>query len=72
MGRIRKLIKANVPGDIYVKNLMFGSNIFTDMEKGYLANMNEMLDDACKQIQEDEQLKDGYHALGFSQGGLFV
>lgn len=72
MGRIRKLIIQNGPANVYVKNLMLGSNIFTDTEHGYLANMNDLIDDACKQIQADDQLKNGYHALGFSQGGLFV
>ncbi|KAI6237160.1 Palmitoyl-protein hydrolase 1 [Aphelenchoides besseyi] len=72
MGRIRKLIRTNGPDGIYVRNLMLGSNIFSDMEHGYLANMNKLVDDACEQIQSDDNLKDGYHALGFSQGGLFV
>ncbi|KAI6190028.1 Palmitoyl-protein thioesterase 1 [Aphelenchoides bicaudatus] len=72
MGRIKKLIIQNGPANIYVKNLMLGSNIFTDTEHGYLADMNDLVDDACKQIQADDKLKNGYHALGFSQGGLFV
>jgi hypothetical protein len=43
---------------------MLGSNVFSDMEHGYFANMNDLIEDACKQIQNDENLKDGYHALG--------
>lgn len=27
---------------------------------------------ACDMIKADEKFKDGYHALGFSQGGLFM
>lgn len=46
MGRIRKLIIQNGPSNIYVKNLMLGSNIFSDTEHGYLANMNDLIDDA--------------------------
>lgn len=46
MGRIQKLIKQNGPEGIYVKSLMLGSNIFSDMEHGYLANMNDLVDDA--------------------------
>jgi palmitoyl-protein thioesterase len=34
--------------------------------------MNNLVADACNQIQSDDNLKNGYHALGFSQGGLFV
>lgn len=39
---------------------------------GFFANMNELVDKACEQIQKDPKLKDGYHAVGFSQGGLFL
>jgi len=72
MGRIRRLIEENGPKKIYVKSLMLGSNIFTDIEHGYLANMNDLVAEACRQVQADENLRDGFHALGFSQGGLFV
>lgn len=34
--------------------------------------MNSLVADACEQLQADPRLKDGYHALGFSQGGLFL
>ncbi|CAJ0929756.1 unnamed protein product, partial [Mesorhabditis belari] len=71
MGAVKKLIEETVPG-IYVKNLMLGDNVVADMEHGFFANMNDLVDEACQQIQKDPQLQGGYHAVGFSQGGLFV
>jgi len=42
------------------------------MEHGYLANMNNLVAQACAIIRYDPLLKNGYHAVGFSQGGLFL
>ena len=38
-----------------------------DQLSGFLTPCNQQVEDACKMIQEDEKLKDGYNALGFSQ-----
>ncbi|CAD5224829.1 unnamed protein product [Bursaphelenchus okinawaensis] len=72
MGRIKKIIKENGPENVYVKSLMFGSNVVTDTEKGFFANMNDLVADACKQLKEDPKIGDSYHSVGFSQGGLFL
>jgi hypothetical protein len=34
--------------------------------------MNEQVQKVCEQIQADAALANGYNAIGFSQGGLFV
>lgn len=34
--------------------------------------MNEIVALACKIIRKDPALADGYNAVGFSQGGLFL
>ncbi|CAJ0593540.1 unnamed protein product [Cylicocyclus nassatus] len=71
MGRIKRLIEENVEG-IYVKSLMLGENIASDTERGFLANMNNLVSNACEQIRNDSLLQLGYNAIGFSQGGQFV
>ena len=38
-----------------------------DQLSGFLTPCNQQVEDACKMIQEDKKLKDGYNALGFSQ-----
>ncbi|VDP11570.1 unnamed protein product [Heligmosomoides polygyrus] len=71
MGSIKGLIEENVDG-IYVKSLMFGSNIAEDTEMGFLANMNNLVKNACEQIRNDTLLQFGYNAIGFSQGAQFL
>ncbi|CEF62339.1 Palmitoyl-protein thioesterase 1 [Strongyloides ratti] len=71
MGRVKSMIQKELPGT-YVHSLMLGSNIATDTEHGFLGNMNDLVKEACEKIKKDSYLKDGYNALGFSQGGLFI
>ncbi|VDO41828.1 unnamed protein product [Haemonchus placei] len=71
MGNIKKLIEENVDG-VYVKSLMFGDNLMEDTEKGFFADMNDLVADACKQIRNDTLLQFGYNAIGFSQGAQFI
>uniref|UniRef100_A0A0K0EZ11 Palmitoyl-protein thioesterase 1 n=1 Tax=Strongyloides venezuelensis TaxID=75913 RepID=A0A0K0EZ11_STRVS len=71
MGRVINIIKKQLPG-VYVHSLRFGSNIFSDTEQGFLANMNDLVEEACKMIKDDPYLRRGYNGLGFSQGGLFM
>ncbi|XGW19174.1 hypothetical protein V3C99_003195 [Haemonchus contortus] len=71
MGNIKKIIEENIDG-IYVKSLMFGDNMIEDTEKGFFADMNDLVADACKQIRNDTLLQFGYNAVGFSQGAQFI
>jgi len=71
MGRIKKMIEGHVPG-IYVHSLKIGPNMIVDEERGYLGNANDEVKDVCDYIANDEQLKNGFHAMGFSQGGQFL
>lgn len=43
-----------------------------DIENGFFLNANKQVEDVCKQLANDPELKDGYSALGFSQGGQFL
>ena len=73
MGYIKKLIKTNIPGDgVYVKSLMLGNNVVEDTEHGFFGNMNEQVANVCSQLMADSKLSNGYNAIGFSQGGLFM
>ncbi|KAI1721864.1 palmitoyl protein thioesterase domain-containing protein [Ditylenchus destructor] len=71
MGYVKKLLKTHIPG-VYVKSLMIGNNVIEDTEHGFFANMNEHVAKVCQQIAQDDALQNGYNAIGFSQGGLFV
>ena len=34
--------------------------------------VNDQVSQVCQKIASDEKLKDGYNAMGFSQGGQFL
>ncbi|VDK17614.1 unnamed protein product [Anisakis simplex] len=51
---------------------MIGDNFVSDTLHGYFGNLNDEIDEACSKIANDVHLKDGYNAIGFSQGGLFL
>jgi len=42
------------------------------MENGFFMNANKQIAMVCDQVQSDPKLKDGYNAVGFSQGGQFL
>jgi hypothetical protein len=46
--------------------------VFQDIENGFFLNANKQVEEVCKQLASDPELKDGYNALGFSQGGQFL
>jgi len=39
---------------------------------GFLKNANEQIVEACEKIANDSHLKNGYNAIGFSQGSQFL
>ncbi|KAL1129415.1 hypothetical protein AAG570_013942 [Ranatra chinensis] len=65
------LIKETAPG-MYVKSLQIGNNFIEDTTNGFFMNANDQVKMACDLISSDPQLKDGYNAMGFSQGGQFL
>lgn len=56
----------------YVKSIRIGNNEVDDFRSGYFVHPNTQIEMACKMIAEDPKLKDGYNAVGFSQGSQFL
>lgn len=71
MGSIKKMVEREVPG-IYVISLMIGKSVIQDTENGFFMDVNEQVAFVCDQLAQDPKLKDGYNAMGFSQGGQFL
>lgn len=71
MGSVKKLFEEQIPG-VYVHSLQLGSSITKDIEHGFYANTNELVYMACIKIKNDPELKNGYNAIGFSQGAQFL
>lgn len=71
MGSVKKMLEKEL-GGAYVLSLMIGNNIASDTSNGFFMDVNEQIDFACNTIQKDPNLQNGYHAMGFSQGGQFL
>jgi len=71
MGWISKNLGQRIPG-VHVHSLMIGDNVVQDTENGFFLDTNLQISMACARIQADPALAHGYHAVGFSQGGLFL
>eukprot|EP00771_Trimastix_marina_P003409 gnl/Trimastix_PCT/4665.p1 GENE.gnl/Trimastix_PCT/4665~~gnl/Trimastix_PCT/4665.p1 ORF type:complete len:331 (+),score=15.05 gnl/Trimastix_PCT/4665:95-994(+) len=70
MGMIQSLIQKHLPG-VYVRSLMIGADPESDSWNSFFMNVNDQIEHACHQIANDSRLKDGFNAIGFSQGGQF-
>jgi palmitoyl-protein thioesterase len=71
MGYIKDLIQQNVTG-VYVYSIELGSNEAEDQAMGFFANMNDQVQAVCNTLAADPNLKGGFNAIGFSQGGQFL
>jgi len=71
MGSIKSFVEKKVPG-IYVRSLMIGPNVEADTENGFFMNVNSQVEEVCAKLKNDSKLQNGYHAMGFSQGGQFL
>jgi len=71
MGSIKSFVEKKVSG-IYVRSLMIGPNVVADTENGFFMNVNKQVEEVCAKLKNDTKLQNGYHAMGFSQGGQFL
>ncbi|MGH0190585.1 UNVERIFIED_CONTAM: hypothetical protein FKN15_047893 [Acipenser sinensis] len=69
MGAVKKMVEIKIPG-IYVLSLEIGKTV--DTENGFFMNINDQVSLVCDTLARDPQLKEGYNAMGFSQGGQFL
>ncbi|KAI1901769.1 hypothetical protein AGOR_G00037810 [Albula goreensis] len=71
MGAIKKMVEEEVPG-VYVLSLKIGETIIQDTENSFFMDVNAQVAFVCDQLSKDPNLKGGYNAMGFSQGGQFL
>ncbi|KAK7692900.1 hypothetical protein QCA50_004535 [Cerrena zonata] len=58
--------------DIFVHSIHIQENIEEDQKAGWFGNVNEQIEFVSQQLANTTELKDGFDALGFSQGGQFL
>lgn len=71
MGSIKRLIEENIP-DVYVHSVEIGGNVIADTENGFFMNVNKQVQMVCDLLKNDTKFANGYHSVGFSQGGQFL
>lgn len=57
---------------MYIKSVFINSNSNRDRYSSFFGNVNSQIEEVCEQIASDSELKDGFDAMGFSQGGQFL
>lgn len=66
------MLRTKLP-NVYVRSLRLGAgSLVADYESGFFLHPNAQVSQACAQLAADERLRNGYNALGFSQGGQFL
>lgn len=71
MGEVKDFLEKNIP-NVYVYSIKIGENMIQEIENSFFLNVNTQIEKACEQLNSDSQLKNGYNAIGFSQGGQFL
>ncbi|XP_054288471.1 palmitoyl-protein thioesterase 1-like isoform X1 [Macrosteles quadrilineatus] len=71
VGYIKSYIEQQLRG-VYVLSLMIGKNIIEDTENGYFMNVNHQVEYVCRLLASDDNLTQGYNAIGLSQGAQFL
>lgn len=69
IGYLKAEIERNYGGFVY--SIGFGTGA-EDVKNSYFGNVNDQVEQACKELAQVEELQDGFDAIGFSQGGQFL
>lgn len=71
IGAVRRRIQ-EVLGGVFVHSIATGEGGPADSESTIFGNVNAQVEDVCRTLAGFPELKDGYNAVGFSQGGQFM
>ncbi|KAJ3307502.1 Palmitoyl-protein thioesterase 1 [Blyttiomyces sp. JEL0837] len=58
--------------ETYVHSIRIGETEEFDKNAGFFGIINNQVDEVCQQLKMDPMLKEGFNAIGFSQGGQFL
>ncbi|ETV65943.1 hypothetical protein H257_17486 [Aphanomyces astaci] len=70
MQRLRKAVAARLGA--YVTNVQIGASQAEDTSNGFFMNLDKQVDYFARVVAEDQHLRHGFNALGFSQGNLVI
>jgi palmitoyl-protein thioesterase len=67
-----QFLQSQLGADVYIKSVRIGDTSGEDKLKSLSTHPFKQVDQVCREIRNDERLKDGFNAIGLSQGGLFL
>jgi len=70
-GKFVEYLKERLP-HVYIKSIATGESEDEDQKSTYMGNINAQLTTVCEELAQDDNLKGGFNAIGFSQCGLFL
>jgi len=70
IGSVKKLIEDNL--GVFVHSISTGSTEYYDIWSSFFGNVNDQVAEVCAELKELKELKHGFNAVGFSQGGQFL
>ncbi|KAF9953308.1 hypothetical protein BGZ70_000301 [Mortierella alpina] len=71
MVQLFESIRDIAPG-IFIHSISLAESESDDQRAGFFGNVNNQIELVCEQLKGIEELKDGFNAVGFSQGGQFL
>lgn len=69
---IKQIIRENVGDKVYIKSIQMGVDSIQDTESGIFVHPNDQIQAVCLEVTADDNLSNGFHAIGFSQGAQFL
>ena len=67
IGFMTRYFQKRIPG-LSVNCISIGGTWLRNTLHSFVANVDDMVEEACRQIRSNAALKKGYNAIGFSQG----
>ena len=72
IGKISSFIEDKLPG-VVIRSVRIGDTEEEDRRSSFFGNMNQQIEDMCRLVLNDAELtRNGFNAIGFSQGGQFL
>lgn len=69
---VRFIDKLGLSNQTTIVSLMIGKDPQDDLFKSYFDDCNRQVSHVCRLLRGRAELRDGFHAIGLSQGGLFL
>jgi palmitoyl-protein thioesterase len=67
-----KFLKSLLGESVYIRSVRIGNSIDEDKVLSLFTHPFEQIQQVCEDIKNDARFKNGYNAIGLSQGGLFI